>query len=289
MHDQAKALRDHMQTSGKVEQAQTISFISGKGGVGKSNIAINFAIQLAKKKYRVLLVDLDVGMGNIDILLGVQPKRTFVDALKYRLAFEDIIEHGPGEIDYIAGGSSFTQLFMLNNAHRHYFLSQFDILVQKYDFVLFDMGAGITNESLFFILAADEIMLVTTPEPTSLTDGYSMIKILSQHSIQMPLHIIMNRSTSNKIGKTTLNRFEHIVQSFLQMPIMKLAIIPDDSSVGDAVMRQRPFTMDRKRTKVTIALEEMAATYLESRTNDPKTTPLSFIQKMKQFWRERNI
>ncbi len=289
MSDQANSLRSQMHHSTKGSPtAKTIAFISGKGGVGKSNIAINFAISLSKKKYNVLMIDLDVGMGNIDILLGVQAKHTIVDVLEKKLSLMNIVETGPENISYIAGGSSFTNLFTLNHQHMHYFLSEFDILVQKYDYILFDMGAGITKESLFFILSSDEAILVTTPEPTSIMDGYSMIKHLTQEAPNMPIHVVMNRSLSFKGGTKALRQFERVVQSFLKRPINKLAIIPDDKSVREAVMKQQPFALCNNSSPATKAIENMTDAYETGKNIVTYKTPLSFIHKMKQLWRGRS-
>ncbi len=289
MNDQANRLRNHMKQAGNDSHiAKTISFISGKGGVGKSNIAINFAINLSNMKYRVLMIDLDVGMGNIDILLGVQSKHTIVDVLDQRLTLENIVERGPENIAYIAGGSSLTSLFTLSDRHMLYFLSEFDILVQKYDYIIFDMGAGITRESLFFILASDETILITTPEPTSIMDGYSMIKHVSQQAPNMPIHVVMNRSLSLKNGTKALQQFERVVQAFLNRSIVKLAIIPDDRAVQEAVMKQQPFTIIDKNSPAAKAVENMTKTYISGKELETTKNPLSFIQRMKQLWRERS-
>lgn len=289
MSDQANSLRNQMdQSTEDSSSAKTIAFISGKGGVGKSNIAINFAISLSKRNYNVLMIDLDVGMGNIDILLGVQAKHTIVDVLEKKLSFINIVETGPENISYISGGSSFTNLFTFNQQHMHYFLSEFDILVQKYDYILFDMGAGITKESLFFILSSDEVILVTTPEPTSIMDGYSMIKHLTQEAPSMPIHVVMNRSLSIKSGTKALNQFERVVQSFLKRPVNKLAIIPDDKSVREAVMKQQPLSLSNKSSQVIQAIEHMTDAYETGKNIETYKTPLSFIHKMKQLWRERS-
>lgn len=288
-NDQANRLRNQMNHSKNDPSiAKTISFVSGKGGVGKSNIAINFALELIQANHHVLMIDLDVGMGNIDILLGVQAKHTLVDALEQNLRLEEIVEKGPEGLAYIAGGSSFTRLFTLNDKHMHYFLSEFDILVQKYDYIIFDMGAGITAESLFFILSSDEAILITTPEPTSITDGYSMVKHLTKEAPNMPIHVVMNRSASLKNGTKALHRFDKVVQSFLNRPIHKLAIIPEDKLVREAVMKQQPFTISSKHSQASRAIKKMLYTYLRKSECNTNKSPLSFIQKVKQLWRERS-
>lgn len=289
MRDQANRLRRRMkQSEQSTNVARTISFVSGKGGVGKSNIAINFSLELSKRNYKVLMIDLDVGMGNIDILLGVQPRHTIVDMLKEKYSIESIIEKGPENLAFIAGGSSLSNLFALSDEHMHYFLAEFDILVQKYDYIIFDMGAGITKESLFFILSSDEAILVTTPEPTSITDGYSMIKHLNKEAPSMPIHVVMNRSLSHRNGTKALHQFERVVHSFLQRSITKLAIIPDDKVVREAVMKQQPFTLYNKNSNVSKSVQSMVRLYITGQEVPSTKHPLSFIHKMRHFWRERS-
>lgn len=280
-NDQAKNLRKKMKMNVQLQkQAKTIAFISGKGGVGKSNVAINFAIQLAKRNHRVLIIDLDVGMGNIDVLLGMRAKHSIVDALEHNHSIEQVIQKGPGDIDYIAGGSSLTKLFMLNNEYEHYFLSVFAILVQKYDYLIFDLGAGLTEESLFFIRASDEVILITTPEPTAITDGYSIVKTLVKYTQNLPIHVVMNRSISIWGGTKALDKFSEIISTFLHLPISKLAIIPDDSLVREAVMHQVPFSIKYRKSSATKAIEKMTSTFLNKGAVETTERPLSFIHKL---------
>src|SRR5699024_7948467 len=125
---------------------------------------------------RVLIFDLDIGMGNIDILLGQQSKYTILDLFKDFIPIHDMIEAGPKGLSYIAGGSGLNDLLELDEEKLNYFFSQYELLTERYDYIFFDLGAGITKNSLSFILSSDECFLITTPEPTSIADAYSMIK-----------------------------------------------------------------------------------------------------------------
>src|SRR5699024_492063 len=174
MNDQAEQLRHHVK--GHTNVAKTISIVSGKGGVGKSNTALNFCIELQKRGKKVLLFDLDIGMGNIDILLGKTPKYTIVDLFTDFMPIHDMIEIGPKGLSYIAGGCSLNDLVQMDPYKLDYFFQQYDLLVMEFDYIFFDMGAGATESSLAFILSSDECIVVTTPEPTAITDAYSMIK-----------------------------------------------------------------------------------------------------------------
>src|SRR5699024_1692753 len=174
MHDQAERLRNRMNGHVEENNCKTIAVISGKGGVGKSTTVLNFAIEMQNKGKRVLIFDLDIGMGNIDILLGQPSKYTILNFLEEFLPIHDMIETGPKGLSYIAGGSGFNDLLELDEAKLNYFFSQYELLTKDYDYIFFDLGAGVSKSSLAFILASDECFLVTTPEPTSIADAYSM-------------------------------------------------------------------------------------------------------------------
>src|SRR5690625_6074660 len=161
MHDQATGLRQKLEMNGNVKQAKTISVVNGKGGVGKSNIAINFSISLLRRQKKVLLIDLDVGMRNVDVLLGLHASRTIIDMFNQGLSIHDITEKGPNGLAYISGGSALADFFTLDQIKMEYFLKQYEALVWMYDYIIFDMGAGVTSDSMFFVLAYDECLVVT--------------------------------------------------------------------------------------------------------------------------------
>src|SRR5690625_1210755 len=142
--DQASKLRQTMRSRRANRQAKTIAVVSGKGGVGKSNFTLNFALKLIEQKKSVLIIDLDIGMGNIDILLGLQSKHSIVQMYENNLPIHDIIEVGPNSISYIAGGSGLSKLFDLDEVKLNYFLNQFNKISTEYDYIFFDMGAGAT-------------------------------------------------------------------------------------------------------------------------------------------------
>lgn len=287
-NDQAMNLRRKLQQFKEPKQAKTISVVSGKGGVGKSNFAVNFSLELLKIKKKVLLVDLDVGMGNIDILLGLNATKTIVDMFDQRLKIHDIIEEGPNDLAYIAAGNGLADFFDLDETKKDYFLEQYQELVQVYDYIIFDMGAGATNDSLSFIVASDECIAVTTPEPTSITDAYGMIKHILQTQQNMPISVIMNRS-SMKSGRQALERFQRIVEHFLTIEICKLGIIPDDKTVSTAVIRQIPYVLLNEKSAVSRAIKNITVNFLENENGakEHKQQSVSFVQRLKEFVTER--
>src|SRR5699024_5063596 len=214
MYDQAEKLRDRL--SKQQKQGKTIAVVSGKGGVGKSNTALNFSLELQRAGKRVLLFDLDVGMGNIDILIGNDAKYTIANLFNEFIPLHDIIELGPLDLSYVAGGTSLNEFICLDEQKLNYFYEQYNKIVKKYDYILFDLGAGVSQGSMSFILASDECFVVTTPEPTALTDAYSMIKHIFLKQSKMPISIIMNRCSNSREGNQLLDKFNQLINKFLQ-------------------------------------------------------------------------
>ncbi|MUK89896.1 AAA family ATPase [Ornithinibacillus sp. L9] len=286
-HDQAESLRRQFEILQNPKQAKTISFVSGKGGVGKSNTALNFSLELCRNDKKVLLIDLDIGMGNIEILLGLHSQYTIVDMLQEQLPIYDIIETGPNNLSYISGGTGLNDIFSLDQTELDYFFVQYHKISKMYDFIVFDMGAGATPTSMAFVLAADECIVVTTPEPTSITDAYSMIKHIVKEQPGLSMYVLMNRSQSQKSGTKALERFQRVVKQFLKKDIQLLGILPDDQVVSTAVIRQVPYSIFNKKAAVSKALKLLIKNYISDSATQTANEPVSFIQKFKRLIRER--
>lgn len=284
MHDQAASLRQKFRMNKNAKQAKTISIVSGKGGVGKTNTAINFSISLVRRQKKVLLIDLDMGMGNVDILLGVHASRTIIDMFNQGLSIHHIMEKGPEGLAYISGGSALSHLFKLDQEKMDYFLKQYEELVWMYDYIVFDMGAGVTSESMFFVLASDECFIITTTEPTSITDAYGMIKHIVMNQSKMPIYIILNRSLTQKSGQRILQEFKDVVARFLQTNITLLGILPEDKTVMTAVIKQTPYVLLKEKASVSTAMAQLVSTYLSFSTEDSLEKPsISFVRRLKQL------
>lgn len=285
INDQANQLRRQIEMLKNPKQAKTICIISGKGGVGKSNLAVNFALDLIHKGKKVLIFDLDIGMGNIEILLGKSAQKNIHDMFNDNESIHRIIEVHDNGLAFIAGGSGLNELFTLNDQKKQFFIDQYKELVQSYDYIIFDMGAGIHSDSLFFILAADECIVVTTPEPTSITDAYSMIKQIIHNQGRMPIRVIMNRCLSQKHGEQSLEQFRKVIKQFLHIDILKMGILPEDKAVTRAVIHQEPYIFNGKLS-VTKALKQLTVNYLND-TSELNSIHPKFIQKLKQLLIER--
>ncbi|MCP3026103.1 MinD/ParA family protein [Halobacillus sp. A5] len=284
MSDQAEKLRSRLLNRRNVIPAKTIAVASGKGGVGKSNFTINFALKLIEYNKKVLIIDFDIGMGNVDILLGVSPHRSIVDLFSGSTSIGQIVEQGPGGLEYISGGSGLSEIFTLNNERADYFFKQFNELINTYDFILFDMGAGVSRDSLYFMASADEVIIVTTAEPTSITDAYGVIKHLVSYDSRLPIKVLLNRTLTKESGGVTFERLEQAALKFIKKKITFLGSLPDDHKVMKSVLAQVPFVTAEPDSKAAKAVQTITQRYLHLPVAPSNK---SFLSKLKSFVKER--
>ncbi|WP_066288982.1 MinD/ParA family protein [Bacillus sp. FJAT-29937] len=288
MKDQAEDLRLRLRAKEARKNPRTLAVVSGKGGVGKSNFSLNFAISLTKKGNAVLLFDMDMGMGNLDILMGTSSEYSIVDYFEGRVSLNQAIMNGPEELKYIAGGSGLSHIVHLDENRVEQFTQELSVLFGEYDYVIFDMGAGITNESIKFILSAQEIVCITTSEPTAITDAYSMLKHIHLVDSSIPYYIVINRVHSEKEGQMTYNRISKVLQNFLGRESFYLGMIPDDRAIQQAVRRQTPFILYNDKSPASKSITQLADRYKEKHFQDkPSVNGIPFITKLKRFLFER--
>ncbi|OIJ13146.1 cobyrinic acid a,c-diamide synthase [Anaerobacillus alkalilacustris] len=289
MNDQANNLRRmlHMASDGK-RGTKVIAVVSGKGGVGKSNFSLNFALQLKKAGKKVILFDLDIGMANADILMGFSSKYTFVDMIEHELSIWDIIEEGSNNLSFIAGGTGLSSMFQLNPRKLSRFLQQLELINGEFDYIIFDMGAGATKDRFNFILSATEVIVVTTPEPTSVTDAYAMLKYIQLKDQNIPVSVLVNRAESNSEGKKTFENLKVVSGQFLQKDISLLGIIPNDPIVLKAVKAQVPFSLYSPDSKPSKAVIKIANDYIGENTFEEKKEPFQmFLNKFKKYFLDK--
>jgi flagellar biosynthesis protein FlhG len=291
MNDQASRLRAQVSSArflqankGNRKEAKAIAVVSGKGGVGKSNFSLNFSLALQKKGYRVLLFDMDIGMANIDVLMGRTQRHSLVHLFDLGLTMPDIIQKGPENLSYIAGGSGLKDIFNFSSDKRAYFLSQLQEITLHYDYILFDMGAGITDESLQIVLSSNEIFLVTTCEPTSLTDAYSALKFIHSYDENIPFHLIINKALNKKQAENTADRLQTVSTRFLNKNIKYQGSIPDDKSVSQAVMEQIPFVLKFPSSYASMELYKLTARYLQEISPSDNKNISSFMTKLRRLF-----
>ncbi|MEH7492634.1 MinD/ParA family protein [Neobacillus niacini] len=261
--DQAHQLRQLSNSLVSQERiSRVVTIASGKGGVGKSNFTLSFALSLMELGKKVVVIDLDIGMANLDILMGTAPKHHLLDMIREKKSIWSVLEQGPSGLEYIAGGSGFQQLLQLQSEERQYFFQELEKLHGYADIILIDTGAGLTVESQQCHLSADEIILLTTPEPTAIADAYSVIKILHSQNSALSFQLVVNRVSRHKEGIEVASKFKLAVQSFLNKDIKIFGAIPDDEAVMQAVLKQVPFYIAFPRSTASMALRNLAERFV---------------------------
>lgn len=288
MKDQAEKLREKLKSK-YTNTAKTLAIVSGKGGVGKSNISINIALLLAKKGKKVLLFDFDIGMGNIHVLLGTDAQKTISDFLYQEIPIQEIIYDGPDNVSFISAGNGFSNIVELDQIMVVRLIAGLEQLQHQYDYIMFDMGAGATSSNLQILLSVDDIIVVTTPEPTSITDAYSMMKYISNLDSGNQFYLICNRAEKEKEGLYTLERLQLTVSKFLNKDIRLLGVLLEDSHVRKAVKLQVPFYHAFPTSSISVKLEKMVEQYLGNDDNPmfKSGTTNRFIRKFRNFFFER--
>jgi flagellar biosynthesis protein FlhG len=223
--------------------ARVITVTSGKGGVGKTNITVNIAIALSNMGYRVVILDADFGLANIDVLFGLIPQYTLVDVIKNSKNILEVLATGPNNIKFLSGGSGVEDLVKISEEEMKLFLGNMSLLDRLADVILIDTGAGISENVMSFIMAADETVLITTPEPTAITDAYALMKMVSKRDKEKKLKVIVNRVENSNEAYNIINKLTTVSQKFLDLDIINLGYIQNDESVIKAVKMQQPFTL----------------------------------------------
>jgi len=284
MADQAQGLRDLVlgYQQSKSRPTRVITVTSGKGGVGKSNFTLNFALTLQSRGYKVLVFDADIGLANIDVLLGESPRYNLYHLLKREKTIWDIIHRSQHGLLFIAGGSGFNDLIRLKEEELEYFVSEVNKLNGHVDYILFDTGAGLSKETLKFIVAADEAIVVTTPEPTSITDAYAIIKMVHNMEYRVNFRLVINRVSEPREGKQTADKITLVAKQFLDLDIPTLGYVYDDTHVSKAVKRQVPFSLAYPNSPATRAIHELVDGYLAERpmTGERGSGIRSFLSRM---------
>ena len=253
-------ISNHVSTIPKI-----ITVTSGKGGVGKTSISVNLAISLSKAGKSVLLFDADLGLANINVLLGVIPKYNLYHVLKGHKKLSEIIIQTPEGLDIIAGASGYSILANMSSAEREQMINAFDEL-QGYDYVIIDTGAGVNHNVVGFALPADEVLVVTTPEPTAITDAYGIIKSIVLVSPDKKVKLVVNRAASSLEGKKVAERVVNISSQFLNIKVDSIGFVFDDEAVSKSIRRQRPFVELFPKSKAAGSLKMISARLMNGNT-----------------------
>ena len=263
--------------------ARVITVTSGKGGVGKSNTSINLAIQFKKMGKRVIILDADFGLANIEIMFGTVPKHNLCDLIYQGKSITDIITWGPMGVGFISGGSGIAGMSNLSRDYLNYIIQNLVQLDSIADIIIVDTGAGISDAVLEFLVASSEILLVTTPEPTSITDSYSLVKALYRHPRFDPnaikVKLVANRVQKEAEGKVLFNKLNAVIERYLKVPLIYLGSVPEDSQLAKSVMQQVPVSLHDPGARSTAAYERVARRLLdkEEAERQPKRGMAAFF------------
>lgn len=249
--DQAEVLRGlvshhHAQDPGADtprRSAQTLAITSGKGGVGKSTVAVNLAVELARMGRKVVLLDADLGTANADVLCNVMPPATLAHVVAGRREIEDIIVQAPGGFDLVGGASGLAQMAALSSYERQRLIEQFHRLEQSYDVVMIDTGAGVGPNVLGLVIAAQRVLVVTTPDPTAITDAYAIIKTAHRQRPDVNIRVLVNQVADHEEAQQVYSRIAGVCRKFLGLSILYAGYIPFDLAVRGSIRDRRPFVL----------------------------------------------
>ncbi len=257
-----------------------IAIASGKGGVGKTNFTVNLGLSLQKNGHQTLIIDADFGMANADLVLGITPIYNLGHIIKGKCTFQEAIVAGPNNMHILPGTSGSEELINMSSIAIKRLLATSDYIENKYDFVLLDIGAGIHNDVLNFIRSADESIIILTPEPTSIMDAYSLIKIMQQKGCSHQIHFVVNQVDSMQEGELVAKKITKAVSQYLKLDIKKIGIIPFDKKLRRAVKIQQPVLLASPHTISSLKILEIADYIIEGKKTNRSRGMKGFIYRM---------
>jgi flagellar biosynthesis protein FlhG len=259
--DQSKKLQNFLDNDKKpIKQrlAKLIAITSGKGGVGKTNFILNLAIAMSIRGKKVLLIDADMNLANIDVLLGISPKYTLSDLLDDTITIDELLVEGPRGVKILPAASGDIAVMQNQIEYQQALIQAYTELKKDFDYILIDTGAGITDYTVNFVLSADKTIVITTPEPTAITDAYAMIKVIFIRAKNPSISLIVNMAQTEDVGTSIYNKINLIVQHFLNKKIGTLGYLPIDNNVKEAIKEQVPIIIKRPRSAVSANIHNMS-------------------------------
>jgi flagellar biosynthesis protein FlhG len=292
MRSQAARLKEIMQKKKDENEVQkfetsstrTIAIASGKGGVGKSTFTVNFAYNLSKLGKEVLIIDSDIGMANLDIMLGVQPNYDMGHLLRGECSLEDAVIEGPAGIKLLSGITGDDSFIDIQNDAMQKLLELGDQIENNYDYLLIDLGAGAAKSIVNTILAAEELILLLTTEPTSVMDSYSLIKILSNHQYQKSIKLVINQTEDEKDAQKTAKRIIKTVKNYLDLELTLVGSIAHDRKISAALRKQKPYSEIFSNRKAAADFENIARKITGEEKEQQAKGVKSYFNKMVGFF-----
>jgi len=266
MEDQAEKLREMMRnktnerpsTIKEAKKTRIITVTSGKGGVGKTNVSVNLALAYARTGRKVVVMDADLGLANVNVMLNMIPKFNLYHVIRRQKTMKEVMVETEYGISIVAGASGFSKIANLSEAERQFFIQELNTLSSA-DIVIIDTSAGVSSNVLDFVAAADDSIIITTPEPTAITDAYGIIKIIATEiaNLSMGLKLVVNRVKNAAEAGKIADRMMNITSQFLNLKLEYLGFIYDDSSVSQAVYKQKPFMVVDPKCKASQCVQHI--------------------------------
>ena len=257
--------------------------------VGKSNFTANLAIQLQRTDRKVVIIDADLGLANIEVIFGIVPQFNLTDVIYGRKSIAEIMTPGPLGINFISGGSGIQDLIHLNSQQLSNFISNLSLLDEYADIILIDTGAGLTDSVINFSKAADEIILVTTPEPTSVTDAYSLIKVLCKNNLIPNIKLLVNRVEDDEEGKEIFNKLYRVSKKFLNIEINELGYLPYDKNLIKSVKLQEPVCISFPNSEISRAFWKISYKITEDEPQEEMNSGFtSFVKRLMHVFERNN-
>ncbi|MBB6430758.1 MinD/ParA family protein [Algisphaera agarilytica] len=283
-YEQSNGPRGAGMTRAQPRLAQTLAITSGKGGVGKTTVTVNLAVQLARLGRRVVLLDADLGTANADVMCNVNARSTLAHVVAGQRELEDIIVDAPGGFRLVPGASGLANMANLS-AHEHDRLNaQMRRLESSCDVLLIDTGAGVGPNVLSFCVAAERLLVVTTPEPTSITDAYAVIKTINAQTSHPDIRLLVNMVENEAEARAVFARINGVCQRFLGLSPNYAGHVVTDAKVSRAVRQRRPFVLDTPNTKASVCVLSLAHR-LDRHAMDPRRQSAGLIKKMASWLR----
>jgi flagellar biosynthesis protein FlhG len=266
--------------------SRVITITSGKGGVGKTNFTVNLGIKFAQMGQRVVIIDADLGLANVDVVMGKMSKYNLSDVINSNREILEILEEGPNGVKFISGGSGVQELVKMDKTQLVDLLMKLGKLDEEADVILIDTGAGLSENVLSFVHAAREVILITTPEPTSITDAYALIKTITHKDKTKNIKVVVNRADNEAEAFNILDKLNVVTQKFLGVKLQKLGYILNDACVVKAVKIQQPFVISFNRCEAAKNMNDIALTLMDNK--ELSTTSTSgirmFINKLSNLF-----
>ena len=245
-------------------KGKVMAVTSGKGGVGKTFFSANLAAALTRRGHKVLVLDADLGLANLDVVLNLYPKITLHDVFTGKATLDDAILKAPGGFSVLLAGSGMVEYSRLTPEVREDFMKVMQTIVPRFDVVLLDTGAGISDVVLFAVSLASEVLMVATPEPTSLTDAYATIKVLAMQQNRQQVRLVVNQTTRPGDGRNITGQLQQVLNRFLSsqngqgIKLLHMGDVPADQSVKDAIMRRQLLLVHAPGCPAALAVGQIA-------------------------------